>query len=208
MLRHRPDEFGLDIDEYGYAPLEQIVEAVQERYEEVSEEEVVDLLRAPDQRRFELNDRGVRALYGHSFFVEMDGEPMEVPEHLYMGSTPGAARRYASEGISPGDRSYVHLSLDRETAAERSRAEGGPVVVEILARKAQESGVEFYLRGPVVLTRQVPAAFVGVVHGASPQPEAIGKPDAGPGAATPARPVPPGGATVTYGRRPRKATRR
>lgn len=167
MLRHRPDEFGLVIDEYGFVPLDQAIQAVQERYDEVEEKDIRELLDSPDQYRFELTERGVRALYGHSFFVEMDGEPMDPPERLYMGATAGAARRFKAEGIGPGDRFYVHLSLNRETAEERSREPGAPLVAEILAKEASAAGVAFYERGEVVLTRRVPAQFVGEIHGLS-----------------------------------------
>ena len=47
MLRHRPDEFGLEIDAYGYAPLDQVVQGVQERYAEVPEAEIVALVKGP-----------------------------------------------------------------------------------------------------------------------------------------------------------------
>jgi putative RNA 2'-phosphotransferase len=218
MLRHRPDEFGLVIDEYGYVPFAQVAQAVQERYEEVTQEDILDLLRAPDQRRFELTDRGIRALYGHSFFVEMDGAPMTPPERLYMGTTVAAARRFAAEGIGPGDRFYVHLSRDHETAAERSREESGPVVVEILAPAAAAAGIEFYERGAVVLTRNVPAAFVGQIQGLPARPPAGGagrepvrqsvRPAGGVAVAEPVRPAAQAAGPTSYGRRPRGATRR
>ncbi len=219
MLRHRPDEFGLDIDAHGYVPLAQVVQAVQERHREVTEEDILDLLRAPDQRRFELNEHGIRALYGHSFFVEMDGAPMEPPERLYLGSTAAEARRFQSQGVSPGDRFYVHLSRDRQTAAARSREEGGPVVVEILAKAAAAAGVLFYERGAVVLTRSVPAQFVGQVHGlpaAAASEEqaggaasgAIRQPAPAPTGAEPVRPATLPKGPISYGRRPRKQVRR
>jgi len=166
MLRHKPDEFGLEIDTYGYAPLDQVLQALQERYKEVEEEDVTALANDPQQRRFELNDYGIRALYGHSFFVEMDGEPMDPPpERLYMGTTSEVARRFASEGISPGDRYYVHLSLDRETAASRSHEKGAPLVVEVLADKAHAQEIHFFARGEVILTEEVPPECVGTIHG-------------------------------------------
>lgn len=197
MLRHRPDEFGLNIDEYGYVPLDQVVQAVQERHEEVTEEDIVALANEPDQHRFELTERGIRALYGHSFFVEMDGEPMEPPDVLYMGSTAAAARRMKSQGILPGDRFYVHLSLSREAASERSREDGRPVVVEVLAREAGAAGVAFYARGAVVLTREVPPEFVGTIHGLEAPAE---QPTTG-GLQVPR-------SQVKYGRKPRKDRRR
>ncbi|MEW6755056.1 MAG: RNA 2'-phosphotransferase [Candidatus Latescibacterota bacterium] len=200
MLRHRPDEFGLTIDTCGFVPLAQAVQAVKERYEEVEEADVMALIRSPDQHRFEVTERGIRALYGHSFFVEMDGPPMTPPETLYIGATAAVARRYREEGITPGDRFYVHLSRSRAAAEERSREEAGPVVVEVQALKASQAGIEFYERGEVILTRHVPPQFVGQTHGAA-APTQAGSAD-GPFWRPPPR------TQVTYGRKLRKDTRR
>jgi len=194
MLRHRPDEFGLEIDEYGFAPLDQVIQAVQERYEEVTEEDILELVQAPNQRRFELTEQGIRALYGHSFFVDMDGEPMDPPERLYMGTTFGRTRRFREEGIKPGDRYYVHLSLSRQAAEERSREPDAPCVVEIQAKEASENGVEFYARGEVVLTREIPPQFIGEIHG--------GEADGKRGERGWKRPE-----ESTFGRKPRKVPR-
>ena len=167
MLRHKPDEFGLEIDTYGYAPIDQVLQALQERYNDVVEDDVQALANDPKQRRFEVNEYGIRALYGHSFFIEMDGEPMvPPPDRLYMGTTHAAARAYATEGITSGDRYYVHLSLDRETAASRSHEKSGPLVVEILADKAHEKDITFFVRGEVILTEEIPPECVGQLLGA------------------------------------------
>lgn len=203
MLRHKPDEFGLEIDTYGYAPLDQVLQALQERYKEVEEGDVTALANDSQQRRFELNEYGIRALYGHSFFVEMDGEPMDPPpDRLYMGTTSEAARSFASEGITSGDRYYVHLSLDRETAASRSHEKGAPVVVEVLADKAHAQEIPFFSRGEVILTEEVPPECVGTIHGL----DAVG-----PGTAEKIADAKTADKTsagkVSYGRKPRFATR-
>lgn len=166
MLRHKPDEFGLEIDAYGYAPVDQVLQALQERYNDVVEDDVRALANGPKPRRFEVNEYGIRALYGHSFFIEMDGEPMAPPpDRLYMGTTHAAARAYATEGITSGDRYYVHLSLDRETAVGRSHENSGPLVVEILADKAHEQDIAFFVRGEVILTEEIPPECVGQLLG-------------------------------------------
>ena len=162
MLRHKPDEFGLEVDAYGYVPVEQVVQGIQSRYSDVEEDYLNDLVGEPNQQRFEINEFGIRALYGHSYFIEMDGDPMNpAPNRLYMGTTRAVSRDFASEGIGPGDRYYVHLSLDKETAASRSHEKDGPLVIEILSDKAAEQGVDFFLRGEVVLTEEVPADCLG-----------------------------------------------
>ncbi|MEE3232667.1 MAG: RNA 2'-phosphotransferase [Candidatus Latescibacterota bacterium] len=162
MLRHKPDEFGLEVDAYGYVPIDQVIQGIQSRYPDVTENELNDLVGAPNQQRFEINEFGIRALYGHSYFVEMDGDPIApAPNRLYMGTTRAVSRDFATEGIGPGDRYYVHLSLDKETAASRSHEKTGPLVIEILSDKAAEQGINFFLRGEVVLTDEIPADCVG-----------------------------------------------
>ena len=194
MLRHRPDEFGLEIDAYGYAPLDQVVQGVQERYSEVPEAEIVALVKDPEQYRFELNEFGIRALYGHSFFVDMDGEPMDPPpDRLYMGTTRSEAQRFAREGISPGDRYYVHLSLTREAAESHSHQRDTPCVVEILAAKAHDEGCRFFARGAVVLTEEIPASCISPTHGSQQKALDVAE-------------MPAAGGT-SYGRKPRFSAR-
>jgi len=168
MLRHKPDEFGLEVDAYGYVPVDQVIQGIQSRYSDVNEDDLNDLVGEPNQQRFEINEFGIRALYGHSYFIEMDGDPITPsPKRLYMGTTRAVSRDFATEGIGPGDRYYVHLSLDKETAASRSHEKGSPLVIEILSDKAAEQGVNFFLRGEVVLTEEVPADCVGSFIGDS-----------------------------------------
>ena len=31
MLRHKPDEFGLEVDAYGYVPIDQVIQGIQSR---------------------------------------------------------------------------------------------------------------------------------------------------------------------------------
>lgn len=213
ILRHRPDEFGLNIDAFGFIPVDEVVEVVQERYDEATDEAVRDLVADTSQHRFEIVDERIRALYGHSFFVEMDGDPMDPPEKLYMGTTAKAGSRMEANGIHPVDRSYLHLSMDYDSAKSRSREAGTPCVAEIQAKKAfDDGGIEFFARGEVVLTREIPPEFVGQVHGLA---------EAGPGQAVSQAPcvsspktTPPAQddgdqpQPAAFGRRPRRATGR
>ena len=163
ILRHRPDEFGLTMDEYGFIPLDEVVEAVQKRYSAVAEEEIRTLVESSRQRRFEIADSRIRALYAHSFFVEMDGEPIEPPESLYMIATVEAAATMKEDGIRPEDRFYLHLSPNRESAESRSGSVDNPALVEIRAAAAAAADAKFWARGEVVLTRTIEAEFVGEI---------------------------------------------
>lgn len=230
FLRHRPEEAGLQIDAYGFVPLDEMLKAVQERYPEVVEADIHKLVAGAPQQRFEITERGIRAVYGHSFFVEMDGEPIQVPETLYMGCLRKEVDRFRSAGIKPVDRYYVHLSMTRETAAERSHQPGDACVIEVAAAKAQAAGHLFYQRGEVVLTLEVPAEFVGEAQDVALPPGArrpVEESDRRGGRRGDRRPSgggggdrrPPSGNThrpaaqpeaaiPAFGRRPRKATGR
>lgn len=239
ILRHRPDEFGLNMDEYGYIPLDEVTEAVQQRYSEVGEEDIRSLVDDSKPKRFEIVDEYIRALYGHSFYLEIDDDPIDPPEKLFMGTTVKAGRKVSEEGLRPVDRSYLHLSMTRETAEARSHEPGEPCVVEIEAKKAfEEGGIEFYARGEVILSREIPAEYVGEVSGLDappvdrreerPRPRGRRSGDGGPKgvsegsdrisgrgvqdangeAARDASREPPREEPITYGRKPRRETGR
>jgi putative RNA 2'-phosphotransferase len=234
ILRHRPDEFGLNMNDFGFIPLAEVLEAVQQRNADVTSEDIEQMVGSSRQKRFEITDGAIRALYGHSFFVEMDGEPMEPPEYLYMGTTSSAVRKMQEEGMRPVDRFYLHLSMTREVAESRSRQVGGPCVIEVRARQAADEGeIKFFARGEVVLSREVPADYVGDVYGFEegaveerPAPPRRPRPNSGsdarsqstrqsrPLASPRPRPKAEGEAAAeipaapSYGRKPRKATGR
>ena len=202
LLRHRPDEFGLAIDAYGYVALDEVLEAIQQRYAEVTEEDIRQLVEQADQRRFEINEKGIRALYGHSFFVEVDDEPIEPPELLYTGCPPRTAEKIRKEGIRPVDRFYVHLSLSPEIVEARNSKLDQLCVVAVEALKAHQAGHQFYQRGPVVLTTKIPVEFIGAIKGLADGGTAAGASDKE--ADAPAK-SPAAEGAIQYGRKPRKA---
>lgn len=165
ILRHRPDEFGLHMDEFGFILLEEVVEAVQQRYSAVAEEDIRDLIGTSRQHRFEIVENRVRALYGHSFFVEMDGQPMEPPEFLYLCVAVDQGQRMKEEGIRSEDRFYLHLSPTREVAESRAGTVDAPCIVAVrAAAAAADAELKFWSRGEVVLTRgEIAVEFVGDV---------------------------------------------
>jgi putative RNA 2'-phosphotransferase len=70
LLRHRPKEYPIAFDR-GFAPWGEVVDAVRERFREVTEEQMCAVVIGSDKQRFELKDGKVRATYGHSFPVDL-----------------------------------------------------------------------------------------------------------------------------------------
>ena len=121
VLRHKPDQFGLELDAHGYAALEDLIEALAHKYPDVQEEEVLQIVDGTEKRRFELVDGRIRARYGHSFPIDLGLDPIDPPESLYHATVPTQVATITTEGLHPADRQFVHLSLDSEIAMDVAR---------------------------------------------------------------------------------------
>lgn len=107
--------------------------------------------------RFELDTHGqrVRARYGHSTEVTTT-TPAEPPALLYHGTSWAVVGAILRDGLSPMERSRVHLVVSSERARER-----GEVVMVVDAAAAHEAGQRFWDTGTDVgLTEHVPARWV------------------------------------------------
>ena len=162
MLRHRPEEFGVEVDRYGYADLDDVLDALQDRTPSVTMEDVEHLVYEAEKQRFEIENGRIRARYGHSIPIEIDREPVEPPEFLYQEVFEEDLASVKREGLIPYDRQYVHLSFDPHREVRRGRQRGPQVVVRVRAREAHDAGLKFYDCGPTILTAEVPPAFLDI----------------------------------------------
>ncbi len=165
LLRHRPDDFGLKVDSYGFANVEDVLNIVGERFPGITRSDLEDLTKDEERPRFEIFGDLIRARYGHSFPVDLGIEPFEPPEFLYNGTDRNSIESIMSEGLRPSGRHYVHLSLSSEVAEQiASRKSSDPVLLRIYAKEAHRSGIEFYDRTPVILTEAVPPEFLEIIE--------------------------------------------
>ncbi len=163
VLRHRPDEVGLRLDEGGFVAVEALSEALatQPGWDSLTASDLVALAQA-DPRRYEVLDGRIRARYGHTVSVERPGEPALPPEWLYYGASPAEAAGMAETGLRPSGRQHVHHSVTPQAALEVGRRHApDAIVVVVFARQAAARGVEFRRAGPALfLTGVVPAEFL------------------------------------------------
>ncbi|MGH7926989.1 MAG: RNA 2'-phosphotransferase [Candidatus Binatia bacterium] len=163
LLRHRPTEYPLVFDRHGFVAWADVVELIQERYYDATEEEVRAVVNRPEKKRFELRDDKVRATYGHSFPVDLGLEPVEPPEELYYGTARDLAQSILRDGLKPRDRRYVHLSASLEEAeAVGKRRDPAPAIIVVDTRAARQANVTFYLSGPLYLAENVPPQFLSL----------------------------------------------
>jgi len=166
MLRHRPDEFGLEVNGNGFANLDAVLSALQGRDSSFTLEDIEKVVYDGEKQRFEIVENQIRARYGHSFSIDLGQDPSEPPEFLYKGVDSVDAERVLAEGLIPDDRDYVHLSFDAEVAARLSTRPGQRgAVIRIDATRAHEAEVHFYDCGPTILSKHIPPEFLALERG-------------------------------------------
>ena len=203
MLRHRPQEFGIEVDRYGFANLQAVLAALQEKDSDLSMADVEAVVYQGEKQRFEIEEDRIRARYGHSFPVELGIDPAEPPEFLYKGVAPNEVDGVFQEGLVPFDRQYVHLSFDAGVAARLGSARtGSGAVIRVNALQAHQAGVAFYDCGPTILVEKIPAAFLTLESPTSPsEPEPGLAPESSDQKEAPKK-------AISYGRRRRFNSRR
>jgi len=166
-LRHFPEDAGLTLDGAGWTPFPDLVEAVESKYSWPDRGTVAGVVATDPNGRFERRhgdgtDR-VRATYGHSVDVTLDGGDDPVPETLYHGTAPRNVESILTEGLRPMNRQQVHLSEDVESAVAVGRRHADePAVLEIDAAAMQEAGRDIARRGrETYTTDRVPPRYLG-----------------------------------------------
>jgi putative RNA 2'-phosphotransferase len=161
MLRHQPDQFDLELDDYGFAEIDEVVRALNERLgEPVDEENVERAVTSGDRVRYEFQDGRIRALYGHSISV-LPGEPTKPPEVLHIGVSSRDGERAMRNGLRPGRRSFLHLALTEDDARESGRRLGREyTIITVHALDAWEEGINFYDRKSLYLSDPIPVQYL------------------------------------------------
>ena len=164
-LRHKPGEFGIELDAHGWAQVGPLVRGMKGKTE--FSREILEHIVATDSKgryEFDIHHMRVRARQGHSVPADVELERREPPAALYHGTATRYLDKIMREGLKPMRRLYVHLSPDRQTALKVGSRHGEPVVLKVDAAAMAAEGREFYLsRNGVWLAGPVKPRFLEVM---------------------------------------------
>jgi len=164
ILRHSPQTIGLNIDEHGWADIEELIQNTKKyKNRDLTFEMIQEIVETDDKKRYVLSDDGkrIRACQGHSINVDLQLTEKAPPLILYHGT----ARRFLDSimkgGLKPQNRQYVHLSMTEEVALSVGKRHGQPVILQIKAYNMYEEGYRFYLsENNIWLTEFVPVKYL------------------------------------------------
>ena len=163
-LRHAPWEYELEMDEEGWVPVGQLLDALHrtDRWSNICEADLIEMIEKSEKKRHELIDGKIRAFYGHSTPIRILKEEKMPPDFLYHGTARRFVESIRENGLLPQRRQYVHLSQDIETAEKvGSRHDNKPCILIIDAQKAWNEGIKFYLGNEKVwLADTIPSRYI------------------------------------------------
>ena len=162
VLRHKPEEIGITLDEHGWANVSELIAGIArtQPFDMTTLEEIVS---TDEKQRYSFNDDKtlIRANQGHSISVDVELEEKRPPELLYHGTGEKYTASIDAQGLIPKSRLYVHLSPDYDTAVKVGSRHGKPVVYTVAAGEMKKNGYVFYQSvNGVWLTKNVPVDYL------------------------------------------------
>lgn len=146
VLRHRPDEIGLNLDSSGWVETKDLIE------KSVAHGRPLDLgllqaaVKADDKQRYSFRDdfRLIRANQGHSVDIDLSLESSAPPDYLYHGTATRFMDSISEQGLLKKERHHVHLSECIETASSVGKRYGALQLLKINAKKMHDEGFPFW----------------------------------------------------------------
>ena len=162
VLRHKPEEIGLELDEHGWADVEELLTKIQPRYA-INMDILEEIVRTNNKQRFAFDETHtrIRANQGHTIDVDVELQEAIPPEILYHGTGEKSVAAIDEKGLLPMNRLHVHLSGDEETAMRVGKRHGKPVIYKVKSGEMSRDGYIFYLSvNNVWLTKEVPVKYL------------------------------------------------
>ena len=164
VLRHAPESIGLRLDAEGWADIDALVAGAVAAGRVLMRSDVVAAVDAGTKKRYALSADGqrIRALQGHSTpQVRRSFEALAPPALLFHGTATRFLDAIRAQGLKPGSRQHVHLSVDEATAVQVGQRHGKSHVLRVDAAGMHARGHAFHrAENGVWLTDAVPPEFL------------------------------------------------
>ncbi len=168
VLRHKPEEIGLQLDENGWANVDELIEKLNVKGGKLDLPALTEIVETNEKKRFSFNeDRSkIRANQGHSVQVDVELKAVLPPPALYHGTAYKNLAAIMEQGLQKGSRLHIHLSNNFETAIQVGQRHGKPVVLIVDAKTMSANGINFYLsaNGVWLVENHIPSHYLSVYN--------------------------------------------
>jgi putative RNA 2'-phosphotransferase len=146
VLRHKPEEIGIVLDENGWAIISELIEKFSAKKIIFTKQQLEEIVTTNDKQRFVISEDGlsIRANQGHSIDVDLALNKLEPPQLLFHGTAIKFKEAILKEGIQKMNRQHVHLSDNIETAHKVGSRHGSPIILRVAALQMHNDGIHFY----------------------------------------------------------------
>ncbi len=163
ILGKRPDEFGLLPDREGFVKLKELIQALHEEgLTYVRESHIRGLILTEPSLREELEIQENRIrLKGFDWKLDLENPASEIPKLLYTCIRRRAYPFVLKNGlIAPSD-SFLILSESKDMAFRiGKRKDSKPILLEVIAHKAEEDGSVFFKFGELYLSKWINKSWI------------------------------------------------
>ena len=163
ILRHRPEKINIELDNFGWANIDELVEKCNKFGVRFTKEELDYVVENNSKKRLAYSEDGlkVRASQGHSIKIDLGYEPVAPPEFLFHGTATRFLESIKETGLDKRNRHHVHLSSNETTATSVGKRHGKLALLVVKSKEMHEAGHEFFVsENQVWLTDKVPVEFI------------------------------------------------
>lgn len=88
ILRHKPDAAGIQLDEHGWANVNELLNGINNTGREIGMNTLEEIVRTDNKQRYSFNEDKtlIRANQGHSIPVDVELKEQQPPRFLYHGT--------------------------------------------------------------------------------------------------------------------------
>ena len=169
VLRHKPEAANITLDNKGYADVNELIKGMNSVEKKINFEILDEIVKIDNKSRYSFNEdkSKIRANQGHSIEVDVELQESKPPVRLYHGTATRFINSIMNKGIIKGNRLYVHLSKDIDTASKVGTRHGELALLQVDTDRMYIDGYKFYIsKNGVWLTDFVPVRYISEVEDA------------------------------------------
>ena len=166
LLRHKPEKENLDIDEFGYVTVQQLIKKLN-----ISKDNLDWIVNNNNKNRYSYNDKEtkIRANQGHSIDINIEMNEVTDIDELFHGTITKHLDSIKKDGLLKMNRQHVHLSGDKDTAIDVGNRHvrnyrDELILLVINIKKMREDGHKIYISSNgVYLTEHIPPEYINII---------------------------------------------